>query len=75
MARKKFSSKRERFLYLAEKRTNSIISQLRILSHCSNKALYEYSDAEIEKIFEAIENSISDARSKFRSKKKDPFRL
>ena len=75
MARKKFDSKRERFIYLAEKRTNSIINQIRILSHCSNKSLYEYDNSEIDSIFKAIEDALSEARTKLRGNKKEPFRL
>ncbi len=75
MPRKQFGDKRERFLYLAEKRTNAVLSNLRILSNCSNKNLYDFSDEEIDKIFVAIEGALSDAKTKFKGKKKEPFKL
>lgn len=75
MARKKFSSKRERFEALAVNRTNNIINGIRILSNCSNKALYEYSIEEIDKIFKAIEEALVEAKMQFKDKKKEKFRL
>ena len=75
MARKKFSSKRERFQSLAVNRTNNIINGIRILSNCSNKALYEYSNEEIDKIFKAIEEALVEAKMQFKDKKKEKFKL
>jgi len=75
MARKQFASKRERFIGLAENRTNAVINNLRILSHCSNKSLYEYEQDEIEKIFKAIDDAIIEAKSKFKDKKPEIFKL
>lgn len=75
MARKQFASKRERFIGLAENRTNGVINNLRILSHCSNKSLYEYEQDEIEKIFKAIDDAIIEAKSKFKDKKPEIFKL
>ena len=75
MARKKFASKRERFTTLAENRTNNIINGIRILSNCSNKALYEYSIEEIDKIFKAIEEALTEAKMQFKDKKKEKFKL
>ena len=69
MARKVFTSNRERFLNLAENRTNSIVNGIRILSHCSNKKLYEYTKDEIEKIFKAIDEAIIEAKAEFKEKK------
>lgn len=75
MARKKFTSKRERFIGLAENRTNAVINNLRILSNCSNKSLYEYDPSEIEKIFGAIDGALMEAKSKFKDKKTEKFKL
>jgi hypothetical protein len=75
MARKIFTSKRERFKVLAENRTNSILNNIRILSHCSNKSLYDYEIDEVDKIFEAIQDALIDAKNKFKDKEKKIFRL
>lgn len=58
-------TKRERFVRLAENRTNKILSMIQLLGNCSNSSLYEYSDADVEKIFGAIESSVKEARRKF----------
>ena len=47
-------TKRERFVRLAEARTNKIIDMLRLLGNCSSKSNYEYSDEDVKKISNAI---------------------
>lgn len=61
----KKEEKTERFKRLAATRTNEILNKLRILSNCSNRSAYEYSEDDIGKIFMAIENGAKEARSKF----------
>lgn len=61
----KKEEKTERFKRLAATRTNEILNKLRILSNCSNRSAYEYSEDDISKIFTAIEKAAKEARSKF----------
>ena len=69
-------SKREAFLRLAEKRTNEILKRIRILSNCSNPYAYEYSELDIKKIFNAIDEELRIAKIKFTNNiKKSEFRL
>lgn len=75
MSRKKFTTNRERFVSLAENRTNAVLNNLRILSNCSNKTLYDFSQDEIEKIFKAIDDALIEAKSKFKDKKTEKFKL
>ena len=75
MARRQFTSNRDRFKIVAENRTNKILNDLRILSHCSNKALYEYSNEEIERIFQAIGDAVIESKTKFKGKEKNLFKL
>jgi len=75
MARKNFENSRERFVSLAEDRTNKVIKSLLILSHCSNKALYDYRESEIEKIFSAIEQAVIETKLKFKAKERVKFKL
>ena len=49
-------TKRERFVRLAEARTNKILDMLKLLGNCSSKSNYEYTDDDVKKIFNAIEN-------------------
>lgn len=58
-------SKRDRFVRMAEARTTKIMSMVRLLGNCSNKGVYEYSDKDVTKIFNAIEGSVSDAKKRF----------
>lgn len=62
---KENETKRDRFVRLAENRTNKIINMVQLLGNCSNTSIYEYSDEDIDKIFSAIESSLKDARRKF----------
>ena len=71
-------TKRERFVRLAEARTNKIIDMLQLLGNCSNTSAYDYTQQDIEKIFSAIENEVREARKKFNrieSKKCSRFTL
>jgi len=58
-------SKRERFIRIAEARTNKIINMTKLLSNCSNRKVYDYSIEDIEKIFSAIEKEIRLAKQRF----------
>lgn len=58
-------TKRDRFVRLAENRTNKIISMVQLLGNCSNTSIYEYSDSDVEQIFSAIEASVREAKRKF----------
>ena len=58
-------NKRERFVRLAEARTNKIIDMIRLLGNCANKANYDYTDADVQKIFTALEKEIKLAKTKF----------
>lgn len=66
----------KRFKRVAERRVNRIINDLRLLGNTSNKSLYRYEEAEIEKIFSTIDRAITETRGKFRSRSdKNRFRL
>lgn len=68
--------KRERFEKVAVARTNKILNDLRLLSNCANKNNYSYTDADIKKIFSAIENEVKKTKIKFLGgKKEDRFTL
>jgi len=58
-------TKRERFVRVAENRTNKIIDMIRLLGNCSNKGNYDYSDEDVKKIFNAIESELKTAKGKF----------
>lgn len=70
-------SKRERFIKIAENRTNKIISMIKLLGNCSNKSNYSYTDEEVKKIFSAIEQELRNSKMKFNeaNNKKKEFSL
>jgi hypothetical protein len=66
---------RERFERLAEKRTRAVLDKLDILANCANERRYNYSDEEVEKIFDAIEQKVRETRSKFNTEESEEFTL
>lgn len=71
----KSKNNRERFLRLAEQRTNKILSLLKTLGDCSNKSMYDYQDIEIDKIFEAINNELIRQENRFKKLEFKEFKL
>ncbi|MCK9439528.1 hypothetical protein M0Q39_05720 [Patescibacteria group bacterium] len=68
--------KRKRFEKLATNRTNEVLKRLKILGNCSNKNLYSYTEEDIRKIFNEIEKSIKEQKSKFlHTRKNQEFKL
>jgi hypothetical protein len=65
MAGKENESKRERFVRLAEARTNKIIDMIQLLGNCSNSSAYEYTQQDVDQIFSAIEAEVREAKKKF----------
>lgn len=61
----KKESKRERFVRLAEARTNKILDMMKLLGNCSSKSNYEYSDEDVKKIFTALERELKETKAKF----------
>ncbi len=57
--------KRDRFVRLAEARTNKILEMMRLLGNCSSKANYEYTDEDIKKIFNALERELKNTKNRF----------
>lgn len=70
-------SKHDRFVRVAESRTNKIIDMIRFLSDCSNTATYEYKDEDVKKIFSALESELKAYNSKYQdnSNKESKFTL
>ena len=61
----KKETKREKFVRLAEARTNKILDMIQLLSNCSNLSAYEYTSQDVDKIFSAIESELREAKKKF----------
>jgi hypothetical protein len=69
-------ARRSRFKRIAELRTNRILNDLRLLGNTGNKTLYQYDQADIDKIFDIINAKLTETRTRFKtSKKEKPFSL
>lgn len=58
---------RERFIRIAEARTQKIIDMIDLLGNCSNQYNYEYTQKDVDKMFAAIEAALKASKSKFTS--------
>lgn len=63
-------SKEVKFRRLAEKRVNTVLNRIRILSNLSNTALYNYTGSEVNQVFDAIDNAVKNAKASFHRKGK-----
>ena len=70
------NGKADRFIRIAEKRTQRVLESLRLLGQCSNKRIYEYSDEQVNKIFREIRYYVRETEQSFKgTKSKRTFRL
>jgi hypothetical protein len=58
-------TKRDRFVRIAEARTNKIINMMRLLGNCASPGNYEYNDEDIRKIFNALEKELKNTKNRF----------
>lgn len=71
-------TKREKFVRLAEARTNKIIDMIQLLGNCSNQSQYEYTQKDVNKIFNAIQVELDAAKKRYNkqdSQKGSKFKL
>jgi len=69
-------ARKARFKRIAEKRTNRILNDIRLLGNTGNKTLYQYDQADVDKIFSIIDTKLTETKAKFKtSKKEKPFTL
>ena len=61
----KAETKRDKFVRIAEARTNKIINMIQLLGNCSNQSLYEYSPKDVNKIFNAIQTELDEAKKRY----------
>lgn len=60
-------TKKQRFERISRARTEKILDTLRLMENCSNKSNYEYSQEEVNEIFDTLLNAVENARAKFAS--------
>lgn len=65
------SDKREKFVRLAEGRTQSALEAIRKIGNLSNRRAYEYGDADIKKIIKTLRDATNEVERKFGSSSGD----
>lgn len=63
------SEKRERFLRIAESRTQKVLNAMQSLGKCAATASYEYTTKDVDQICTAIESELTELKNKFSGKK------
>jgi transcription elongation GreA/GreB family factor len=63
----KTSVKRAKFLELAQKRMTNALHDIRLVGNLSNRAAYEYSEKDVQKMIKALEDALSDLKKRYRN--------
>lgn len=70
---------RENFIRLAESRTNRVLKDLALIGNLANRSNYSYSEADVRKIFHAINARVRQVELRFetqcRREAEQPFHL
>ncbi|WDF78404.1 hypothetical protein PQ469_00090 [Mucilaginibacter sp. KACC 22773] len=61
----KLNAKQERFKTVAGRRVQKVLDDLESLANCSNTSTYEYTDAEVKKMMEAINKKVAFLKMSF----------
>lgn len=69
------NQKKENFKRIAENRTNKIIDLISKLHNLSNTSFYEYTDEQIDAIFDAIQEELDKQRTEFKRQNKSQKRF
>ena len=55
-------TKKEKFVRLAEARTNKALAQIKLIGNLSDKSTYEFTEEDVNKIFTHLEKEIKIAK-------------
>ena len=58
-------SDREKFVRLANARVNKAIKAIQLVGNLSNRSNYQYEEADVEKIFRALNTELKQCRQRF----------
>ena len=59
------SEKRKKFVELAEARVNRAMKDLQLIGNLSNRSAYEFTEADVRKMFSALQRALEVAKSRF----------
>jgi len=62
---------RDKFVRLATSRVNKAIKSIQVVGNLSNRSNYSYTEADVEKIFRALQNELKTCRQRFSNEKSD----
>lgn len=68
-------SRDQKFNRVAERRVNTLLDKIRLLGQLSDRRNYDYTDAQVAKIFKAVDDELKAARSKFQEGGAKPRRF
>ena len=57
--------KRQKFVDLAEARVNKALKDIQLIGNLSNKSAYDFSEADIRKIFGALQKGLDGSKARF----------
>jgi hypothetical protein len=57
--------KRQKFVELAEARVGKAVKNLQLIGNLSNKSAYEFTEADVRKIFVALQRALDGAKGRF----------
>ena len=60
---------REKFVELAEKRVVRSIKDIRLIGNLANRNNYDYTETDVKKIINALDDEIKSLKSRFETKK------
>ena len=66
-AKAKASSKREKFVELAERRTKNAIKAIRVIAKLGNKNAYDYSEADVKRVASALSREVEALKTRMTS--------
>lgn len=61
--------KRAKFVGLAEARVNKTLKDMQLVGNLSNQSAYEFDEADIRKIFNALQKGLDSAKGRFTREK------
>jgi hypothetical protein len=56
---------RQKFVRLATKRVSNALKAMQLIGNLSNRSNYDYTDADVQKIFKALQDELSACRKRF----------
>jgi hypothetical protein len=66
---------RQRFIRIAPKRVERLLREIKLIGNLANRNHYDYTEDEVEKIFNAVESEVRISRGKFSFRRTERFEL